>query len=346
MSVFNGYITTNHYDLIQKPTMNYRKLKISTLVLTILTMSILSCSDDDISPNQVNNNGIDSSGTANNGSTAICADFEYSDTIFYLREQITDYIESPLIAQTGTYGAFPGGLVIDSTTGAINVSQSETGLAYEVFFIPQGTTDSCKISIVISGIDYEDHIYEINTADTLAIPFYNAQKGLLPPCSDDDDDDDDEDDDDHDDDDDDGCEFDDGPDDDDGDGTGDEPLPGQEVIPQGVDINKATGVINVKNTFANGVFGPNPVNGTEKDFRINYRLNDASNHTLNGIDVRFFYFETRGDIPASLLDEINERNSLSAAPGSGSRRSNVSRTATDRPGMRRPRYILIVGKVQ
>ncbi|MDN5211351.1 hypothetical protein QQ020_04795 [Fulvivirgaceae bacterium BMA12] len=316
--------------------MNYRIFKISILVLMVLTIGILSCSDESVAPGQANGNGVDSSGTVTGGSSTACADFEYADTIFYLREQSTDYTEAPLVAQTGTYGSADPGLEINSTTGVINVSQSETGLRYEVFFIPQGTTDSCKVSIIISGIDYEDHIYEINTNDTLAIPFYNAQKGLLPPCSDDDDDDDDEEDDDE-------CEFDDGPDDDDGDGDDDEPEPGQEVIPQGVAIDKATGIIDVKKTLSNDVFGPNPTNGTQKDFRINYRLNDASNGTLNGIDVRLFYFEKRSDIPTSLLDEINERNSQTGRFGNGSRRSSTSRAFTERA--RRPRYIMIVGKL-
>lgn len=145
-----------------------------------------------------------------------CSVFGYGDTIFYLRDQPEDYIIRPTdTTLSGSFGAFPEGLVLDTVSGAINVSQSETGLRYEVFFVPANQTDTCRVRLVISGIDYESAVYRIDEGDTLAVPVYNASQEALIPCDDDDDDDDDEDDsddsddpDDPDDPDDDDCEFD------------------------------------------------------------------------------------------------------------------------------------------
>jgi hypothetical protein len=81
--------------------------------------------------------------------------------------------------------------------------------------VPTGTRDTCKKFITVSGIDFTDSIYTLKNTTGIATPVYNATPGLPTSCSG-------------------NCEFDDGPDDDDGDGITDEPLPGQEVIPQGI----------------------------------------------------------------------------------------------------------------
>lgn len=281
-----------------------------------------------------------------------CVSFAYPDTIFYLREGATDYVVSPVTARAGMYGASPAGLQINSTTGAINVSRSETGLKYRVFFVPAGRTDTCYRFVTISGIDYRSALYELNLSDSLATPYYNALTSLDPPCIDDDDnnddgdddeeddeDDGDEDDDDGDDDgEDDDCEFDDGADDDDGDGTADEPLPGQEVIPQGVAIGKANGIINLRQTVANGTFGSMPVSGTSRTFKIYYRLNDASNKALNSIEVKLSYYESRSAVPQSILDEINAKNSATL------RRAVTSPSGRTQSLSSRPPHIVIVGR--
>lgn len=242
---------------------------------------------------------------------AVCSAFQYADTLFYYREQAAPYTESPTTAQTGTYGAFPGGMVINSSTGAINVNASESGLKYRVWFVKSGTSDTCTRFVTISGVNYASKVYRLSTNDTLARPFYNAIRTFVPPCSDDDDDDeeddDEEDEDDDEDDDDDNCEFDDGRDDDDGDGLGDEPPAGQEVIPQGIAINKRDGIIDLRQTVSNGTFGATPVNGSSKTVRIYYRLNDASNKALNHIDVTVHWYATYAQIPVSLLAQINDK---------------------------------------
>jgi hypothetical protein len=273
--------------------------------------------------------------------SAVCGAFGYADSTFYLREQATDYLEYPLTAQAGRYGASPAGLQINATTGAINVSKSETGLRYRVYFIPTGTTDTCSRYITISGINYRNHVYQLARHDSLALPYYNATRALPPPCSEDDDDDDDddeddeEDEDDDDDDDDDACEFDDGSDDDDGDGTADEPAPGQQLRPLGIDINTRSGVINLRQTLRNGTFGTVPVSGTSKNVRLFYRLNDASNKALNHIDLKISYYERLSDVPQSVIDEINGKNAATLRRG---------RTAAEE-AKPRPPHILIVGRI-
>ena len=312
-------------------------LKIIFAALAIPAMLILqACQEDD--PGITPNNPPPDQDQLDSGRIAVdSCTFAYADTLFFLREQSTDYIISPISADTGTYGAYPEGLDIDVTNGDINISQSETGLKYEVFFIPQGQTDSCKTTIIISGINYLSGVFVLDQNDTMALPYYNAQQGLAPPCSDDDDDDDDDDGDDDDDDDDNECEFDDGADDDDGDGTADEPAPGQEIIPLGIDVNKATGIINLQQTVNNGTFGATPVSGTFVDVKMFYRIDDASNGALNSIDIRFYYYDFLTNVPQSLLDGIDDKN------GKILRRKNNARLKAGPP---RPPHILIVGRLQ
>lgn len=237
-----------------------------------------------------------------------CSAFEYNDTIFYYREQ-PSYVEAVKNPQSGTYGAYPLGMVIDAATGTIDVNASESGLKYRVWFVPAGSSDTCTRHVTISGVNYLSKVYQLTTSDTLARPFYNAVRDLPPPCGDDDDDDDDdeeeEDDDDDDDDDDDGCEFDDGRDDDDGDGLADEPPAGQEIIPMGIAIDKRDGIIDLRRTVRNGTFGATPVNGTSRTVRIYYRLNDPSSKTLNHIDVTLHWYASLSQVPAALLAQIN-----------------------------------------
>ncbi|MCU0341887.1 MAG: hypothetical protein MUE30_18590 [Spirosomaceae bacterium] len=266
-----------------------------------------------------------------------CEDFQYADTLFFYKEQSSPYIESPEEAQSGTYGAFPDGLSINATNGNINVNASESGVKYRVFFKPTGSTDTCFRFVIISGVNYTSKLYFMNQNDTLAKPFYNAQRNLATPCSDDDDDDDDDGDDDDDD-----CEFDDGNDDDDGDGTGDEPPVNQEILPQGYTIDKKTGVFDLKKIVANGVFGTTPVNGTTKTLMLYYRLNDASGKALNHIEMKFRYYSKLSLVPQSLKDELSSKNAATlrkAAPGHG--HSNARVAAYGKP---RPPEIIIVGR--
>ena len=331
--------------------------KTGSILLTyaIILFIIGGCSEDDGTIRDADvNSARDSLSIASSRTTATdCSVFTYPDSLFFIQEAPTNLV-SPDSTLAGTYSSFPLGLSIHPTTGVIDVNASETGLKYEVSFVPTGTTDTCRTSVIISGINYLDSIYVLNQGDSLAFPIYNADPTALLPCDDDDDGDDNgrwgyfgkntrsqDDDDDEDDDDDDDCEFDDGADDDDGDGTDDEPEAGQEVIPQGVAINKADGSINLQQTLDNGIFGTTATNGDFRDFTIFYRLNDASNGALNSIEVRFYFFETAADVPQSIKDEITDREELIL---SSMARGDWNAKLLDRNG--RPPYIVIVRSAQ
>lgn len=204
----------------------------------------------------------------------------------------------------GTYYAWPAGLVINPTTGEINVSQSETGAKYIVGFVKAGSPDTCLTELVIGGINYVDSVYVLNSNDTLATPYYNADPTVSSVCDPSDDTDYP------------GnngngngggnpkCEFDDGSDDDNGNGTADEPLPGQRANDQKVRVRTKNGVINLKKTLEDGAFGPNPKNGDKKQVTIYYRLNDCSVKALQKIKVDLIYYEKKSDIPVTLLNDV------------------------------------------
>lgn len=267
----------------------------------------------------------------------------YGDSVFYLQNQLASYTVLPVSKPNvpGYFKVIPIGLVLDSATGRINVTQSETGLRYKVYYLGANGNRLDSTKIVISGIDYKDAIYEIastpNNYDT-AFPIYNARPELLLPCGDDDEDDDgDLDDDDN------TCVF----DETDLNNDGNDDIPGVIQDKLLVDIKKGT--IDVEASFHAGVFGSsNPANGLTKDFTFYYRLQDASNRALNKISVRLYHFRRRSDIPQSLLDTLNLRNQISAAVN--------SRTATDAGSMsissrlefearpKRPPVIIIVSQ--
>jgi len=204
----------------------------------------------------------------------------------------------------GKFFATPQGLVIDEYTGEINVTQSEAGARYRIGFVPNGTQDTCYTEIVIGGVTYVDSVYVLSANDTLALPYFNANPSLsaIYGLSDDTDYP--------------GngkpggnafCEFDDGPDDDNGDGTLDEPPPGQSANAQHVRIRTKSGVINLEKSLVEGVFGPNPQNGMRKETVIYYRLNDCSKKALQKIRVNLIYFERKSDVPANLMQEVQDK---------------------------------------
>ena len=93
---------------------------------------------------------------------------DYGDSIVYLQPSKADYIVHPVNAVAlgkGTYFAWPLGLIIDSASGAINVSQSETGLRYIIGFVKTGTKDTCVKNLILAGVNYADSIYVIENND-------------------------------------------------------------------------------------------------------------------------------------------------------------------------------------
>jgi len=289
---------------------------------------ILACSKEYINSGDANTM---STGQSANVVTSVCDQFAYEDTIFYLEELPNDYIIHTLTPLQGTFGCFPDELKINSTNGDIDITEGETGLKYIVWYAPAGTTDTCKKFITISGIDYTDSIYVLKNSPGVATPVYNSTPGLSSGSN---------------------AEFDDGPDDDDGDGIADEPLPGQEVIPQGVAMDKATGKIDLRQTIKNGALGANPAPGTFKDFVLNYRISDKSNKTLNKIGFRLYYFQNKSQIPARLKKQLaakkaqvilNDGSNHNVALTSASSASLTGKGGTGEVKCRPP-YIIVVSQ--
>lgn len=248
----------------------------------------ISCSKENIANSGANATSLDAQYST--VTLSVCDQFAYTDTIFYPAELPNDYIVHPVNALPGTFGAFPDELHIDKTTGDIDITESETGLKYMVWYVATGSTDTCKKFITVSGINFTDSIYVLKNNMAVATPMYNSTPLLATDCN--------------------GyCEFDDGPDDDDGDGTADEPIAGQEVIPQGISMDKTTGKIDLKKSLKNGALGINPQNGAFKDFVLNYRISDASSNALNKISFRVYYYKSQSKIPGRLLDTLAAKQS-------------------------------------
>ncbi len=266
--------------------------KFLLFVLGAAAVVVVACNKEPAHQSYLNSTNDNNKQVSNNlATTSICDQFAYPDTIFYLKPlSSTDYIVKPAKPLTGTFGVFPAGLKINPLNGNINVTKSETGLDYRVWFIPQGTTDTCIKYITISGVNYTDSIYVLASSTGIAQPIYNAMPLLAVDCSS-------------------GCEFDDGPDDDNGNGLADEPPAGQQLVPQGFVINKKTGAINFKKSLQNGVLGTNPAPGTYKDFVLNYRIGDKSAKALNKIAFRLYYYQSQSQIPAKLKDDIATKQS-------------------------------------
>jgi hypothetical protein len=306
--------------------------KIAAVLALLCLVLIVACNpnliDDDILPddssstsNPQTSTGQSSTQTATG--TKKCDLIAYSDTLFFLENLKDDLKIKPLVKRDGEYGAFPEGLEINESHGEINVTKSESGLRYTVFFVPKNTKDTCFTHLTISGVDYMSKIYLLDKNEKLAVPIYNNNPSLAIP----------------------GVntrttEFDDDDDDDNGNGTLDEPLPGQQVIAQGLDISKIDGKIVLDNSLRKGLLGTNPKNGSTKKLKLFYRLDDKSGKALNRIELEFHYYEKESDVPKSLKDKIFENQNSYYNLNFGLKYARIFRLFR-KP---RPPQIVIVGR--
>lgn len=197
----------------------------------------------------------------------------YGDSIFYLQNQSSDYIITPTQSKPGIYTGFPEGIDIDENTGAINISKSETGLRYRITFKADGATDSISTLILISGINFLDGFYKLNTADSVAKPIYNARNTNVIPGTNN------------------GSVFDEG----------------SNCNDAGCKVDVSSGTINLAQTVRNGVFGSTPSNNDRKEFLMNYRINDKSGKALNTLKVKLYYFDSINDVTQEVYDIISSR---------------------------------------
>ena len=199
---------------------------------------------------------------------------DYGDTLIYSQpEDGKDYRISPQNNPgPGKYFSWPQGMVIDSSTGTIDVTKSETGERYAIGFVKSGTQDTCLQTLILAGCSYMDSVYVLGNNQTQAIPFYNANPYFLYSC------------------------------------TGSGPNCQYDVTGQAnnqkIIVDQNTGVIDLQKTLQGGAFGLLALDGDSIKTTIYYRLNDNSYNALQHIDVTFIYFTSRLLIPANLLNNV------------------------------------------
>src|SRR5580692_3304222 len=223
----------------------------------------------------------------------------YGDTIIYPQPTHgSDYIVNPVNNPgAGKYLAWPVGMVLDSTTGAIDVTASQTGMKYILGFVASGTTDTCLSYLTIGGAAYADSVYVLSENEDYAVPYFEANPNDLTLCQTSN-----------------ACSF---------DVTG-------SAAAQHVVVNKSTGAINLEQTLngppglgglLGGAFGILPVNGQTITTTIYYKIgDDPSNNALQNISVQFVYYDKTALINGGLLgtvltrlDELTSGNVISTS---------------------------------
>ena len=198
---------------------------------------------------------------------------DYGDTILFPQPATTtDYIVTPNNNPgAGRYLSWPEGLVMDSATGAINVTKSETGLKYVIGFVKQGSVDTCMQYLTIAGASYMDSVYVLANNQTTAKPYFNANPNLVTPAN--------------------GSKFD----------------ITKSAYGQKVHVNNGTGVIDLQQTLNGGAFGPLPYDGQTVNTDMYYTLNDASNNAVQHIPVQLMYYTRKSSIGTGLLSTIQSK---------------------------------------
>jgi hypothetical protein len=275
------------------------KNRIFLVIFTLIAISIhLGCRPDNTTPNP---------DPTNPGNMVV----SYGDSIIYLRNQPDHYIVTPQpTGKTGTWSAWPIGLEINSSTGAIDVNESETGMRYKVMFVPSGTRDTISAKIVIAGINYEDHYHIQAVNDSLSRPFYNARFGQFSLPS--------------------GCSFD----------------VGGAARSQGLAIDPVTGVINLNQTIRNGFFGNVPArDGDKKEVTVYYKIPDASGNAMNRINVKLYFYNNMSTVETDITQLLEDRTTMFLRMANGI--FSPLPTNMSRPGLAsrpRPPCVIILGQ--
>lgn len=201
----------------------------------------------------------------------------YGDTLIFQQPATGDYVVYPANNPgPGKYFAWPVGMVLDQNSGAIDITQSQTGMRYILGFVKAGTTDTCLQQLVIGGAAYYDSVYVFENGATTAAPYFEANPYLPSVCANG------------------GCTF---------DVTG-------SAAAQKVIVDKNTGVIDLQKTLngtllgLGGAFGLIPVDGATVTTTIFYRINYGSNNALQNIQVQLQYYNKKSLISGALLGGI------------------------------------------
>jgi hypothetical protein len=201
----------------------------------------------------------------------------YGDSILYPQPGNGDFYVYNQNSQglNGTYLSWPAGLVMNSTTGAIDLTQSQTGARYDVAFVQSGTTDTCMSQVIIAGAAYMDSVYVLSQNENTAEPYFNANPYAPSPCTSNGGK---------------GCDFD----------------YNHAAQNQGVVIDHQSGNIDLEKTMQKSLFHLLPVNGTTVYSTIYYKLDDNSNNAPQNIQVKFVYYNHLSDVPNSTLLTITD----------------------------------------
>jgi hypothetical protein len=195
----------------------------------------------------------------------------YGDSIFYLSATGANIISPKPMSKKGTFYGFPDGIELDSLNGNIDIANSETGLRYKIMFVPDGTKDTISTKIVLSGINFYDHIYHITKGDSIATPVYNANGQAYAPGL-----------------------F--------GTGTANVFDDGNGCNNQGCNVSLANGSINLTQSLRSGAIPS--THDAQKEFVYYYRMDDKSGKSLNKLKVKLYYYNKMADIPQYLWDII------------------------------------------
>ncbi|WPU91562.1 hypothetical protein SNE25_19795 [Mucilaginibacter sabulilitoris] len=191
----------------------------------------------------------------------------YSDSLFFVQQ--TDITIKPVNAKAGTYSSIPDGLKLEEATGEIDINKSETGLKYKVTFTPSGGGETQTSYVIISGINYQDKIYNLSKGDSVAVPIYNANSKLALPGANK------------------SSVF-----DKDGD-----------CKKAGIVVNNNDGRINLAQSVRNQSIDT----GATEEVKLRYSINDNSNKAPNGLNVKIYFYRTAKEIPQYLTDLLEER---------------------------------------
>jgi hypothetical protein len=268
-------------------------MKKETYLLRIFLLSgifvySIACRKTDISPNQNYQTALTKAQSIQNipypqaPVTGCPYAPDYGDSIIYPQPTTAgnDYIVSPVNNPgPGTYFSWPGGMVIDSLNGAINLTQSQTGQRYEIGFVKSGTTDTCITPLILGGASYIDSVYVLADNTYQVYTYYDANPASVWKCPSN------------------GgsgsgnCRF---------DITGS--ANNAHVI---VDPNN--GWIDLKKSLSAGAFGAVPFDGQQISVPIYYQLNDGSNMAIQNITVNIIYYTSRSLIPPALINNATNK---------------------------------------
>ena len=219
----------------------------------------------------------------------------YGDSIVYPQPTSGDYYiyNQNSHGLSGTYLSWPGGLVMNAQTGAIDLTQSQTGARYDVAFVQSGTTDTCMSQLIVSGADYMDSVYVLSQNENTAEPYFNANPYAPSPCTSNNGK---------------GCVFD----------------YNNAAQNQGIVIDHQTGYIDLQKTMDKSPFHFFPINGTTVYSTIYYKLDDNSNNAPQNIQLKFVYYNHLSDVPNPTLLTITDNlfnilNNLLISKGPSSR---------------------------